>query len=159
MDYAGQKTTFDGWYWVQRAAAILKKWKVTLAEFKKVVALTPGAQLLDFLTLPLDDAAPIASIERFLRTSRLLKMRDTLPEEQISLLEVLEKLSAGSYATANDFAADVEQMNEAWLADDVEALTASLDLAYPTDYLLAETWERLRRVFYFLDNLNAGADK
>ena len=158
MDYAGQKTTFDGWYRVQRAAAILKKWKVTLAEFKKVVALTPGAQLLDFLTLPLDDAAPIASIERFLRTSRLLKMRDTLPEEQITFLEVLEKLGAGSYATATDFATDVEQMNEAWLAADVEALTASLDIAYPTEYLLAESWERLRRAFYFLENLNAGAD-
>ena len=33
----------------------------------------------------------------------------------------------------------------------------SLDLAYPGDYLLAETWERLRRAFTFLDNLNAGA--
>ena len=62
VDYAGQKTTFDGWYWVQRAAAILKKWKATLAEFETVDALTPGTQLLYFLTLPLDDAAPIASI-------------------------------------------------------------------------------------------------
>ena len=30
-----QKTTFDGWFWANRAAAILKKWKVTLAEFEK----------------------------------------------------------------------------------------------------------------------------
>ena len=56
------------------------------------------------------------------------------------------------------FAADVQRLNDAWLAADVEALTASLDLAYPADYLLAESWERLRRAFYFLDNLNAGAD-
>ena len=80
-------------------------------------------------------------------------------KDRTTFLEVLEKLGAGSYATATDFATDVEQMNEAWLTADVEALTASLDIAYPTDYLLAESWERLRRVFYFLDNLNAGANK
>ena len=34
----------------------------------------------------------------------------------------------------------------------------SLDIAYPTEYLLAESWERLRRAFYFVENLNAGAD-
>ena len=156
VDYAGQKTTFDGWYWAKRAAAILKKWKLTVAELKKIVALTSGAQLLDFLTLPLDDSAPIASVERFLRTSRLLRMRDTLPETKIAFLEVLENVNNGMYATVSDFAADVEQMNEAWLAADIETLVASLDLAYPTDYLLAETWERLRRAFYFLGNLNAG---
>jgi len=40
----------------------------------------------------------------------------------------------------------------------VETLKESLDLAYPADYLLAENWERLRRAFYFLDNLNASAE-
>ena len=158
VDYATQKTTFDGWYWANRAAAILKKWKLTLLEFEKIVALTPGAQLLDFLTLPLDDTGTIASIARFLRTSRLLRMRDTLPEAEVTFLEVLEKLSAGKYATATDFGGDVELLNETWLTLDVEQLIASLDLAYPIDYLLAESWERLRRAFYFLDNLNAGAD-
>jgi Tc toxin complex TcA C-terminal TcB-binding domain/Neuraminidase-like domain len=158
MNYPSRKTTFDGWFWANRAAAILKKWKVTVAEFKKVIALTAGAQLLDFLTLPLDDSAPIASMERFLRTSRLLRLRDILPETKITFLEVLEKLAAGAYATAANFAADVELMNEAWHATDVEALAASLDLAYPTEYLLAESWERLRRAFYFLNSLNAGAE-
>jgi hypothetical protein len=38
----------------------------------------------------------------------------------------------------------------------VNALIAVLDLHYPAAYLLAESWERLRRAFYFLDNLNAG---
>ena len=93
-----------------------------------------------------------------MRTSRLLRLRDSLPETGITLLEVLEKLNSGAYAAATEFAADVERLNEAWLAADVAALTASLDLAYPADYLLAESWERLRRAFYFLDNLNAGAD-
>jgi hypothetical protein len=158
VDYAGQKTTFDGWYWANRAAAILKKWKLTLAEFNKIIALTTGGQLLDLLTLPLDDMAPSASMERFLRTSRLLKMQDTLPETKIAFLEVLENVNNGTYTTVSDFAADVERMNEAWLAVDVEALVASLDLTYPADYSLAETWERLRRTFYFIENLNAAAD-
>jgi hypothetical protein len=158
VDYAGQKTIFDGWYWAKRAAAILKKWKLTVAEFKKIIALTSGAQLLDFLTLPLDDSAPTASMERFLRTSRLLRLRDSLPEMKITLPEVLEKLDAGSYTTAADFAADVQLLNEVWLATDVQALTTSLDLTYPANYLLAETWERMRRAFYFLDSLNASAD-
>lgn len=157
VDYATLKTTFDGWFWANRAAAILKKWKITLADLDKVIALTVGAQLLDFLTLPLNDAGAIASIERFLRTSRLLHLRDSLPETDVTLLEVLGKLSAGTYTTTADFAADVQRLNEAWLATDVEALTASLDLAYPADYMLAENWERMRRGFYFLDNLNASA--
>ena len=160
IDYASQKTTFDGWFWANRVATILKKWKITLAELKKIITLTSGAQLLDFGTLPLDNAnrKAIAPIDRFVRTSRLLRLRDTLPETDITLLEVLEKLGAGTYATAADFATDVQRLNDAWFAADVEALTASLDLAYPADYLLAESWERLRRAFYFLDNLNAGAD-
>ena len=159
VDYATLKTTFDGWFWANRVAAILKKWKITLAELEKIIALTAGAQLLDFVTLPLDDTGAIASMDRFLRTSRLLRLRDSLPETEITLLEVLEKLNAGAYADCQPtFAADVERLNEAWLAADVEALIASLDLAYPADYLLAESWERLRRAFYFLDNLNAGAD-
>jgi hypothetical protein len=152
------KSTFDGWFWASRVAAILKKWKITLAELEKITALTAGAQLLDFETLPLDDNVAIVSIDRFLRTSRLLRLRDRLPETKISFLEVLENLSIGAYATATDFASDVEWLNEAWLAADVEGLTASLDLAFPDDYLLPESWERLRRAFYFIDSLNTGAD-
>ena len=112
VDYATLKTTFDGWFWASRVAAIWKKWKITLAELEKIIALTAGAQLLDFLTLPLDNTGAIAPIDRFLRTSRLLRLRDSLPETEITLLEVLEKLSGGGYATAADFAADVERLNE-----------------------------------------------
>lgn len=158
VDYATLKTTFDGWFWANRVAAIWNAWKITFAELGKITTLTAGAQLLDFKTLPLNEKDAIASIDRFLRTSRLLRLRDSVPETGITLLEVLENLSKGTYATATDFAVDVERLNEVWLSVDVEALTASLDLAYPADYLLAESWERLRRAFYFLDNLNAGAD-
>jgi hypothetical protein len=168
VDYATLKTTLDGWYWANRVAAIWKKWKITLAELEKIISLTAGAQLLDFQSLPLDDTGAIPSMDRFLRTSRLLRLRDSLPETKITLLEVLIKLNNGVYtaeAASNPpttsqqlFAGDVERLNEAWLAADVVGLTASLDFAYPADYLLAESWERLRRAFYFLDNLNAGAD-
>jgi hypothetical protein len=82
-------------------------------------------------------------------------MRDMLPETETTLLEVLERLNAG--ATAADFATDVQRLNEDWLATDVTELLGSLDLAFPADYLLAENWERLRRAFYFIDNLNSNA--
>ena len=157
VDYGTLKTTFDGWYWASRVAAIWKKWKITLEELERLLTLTVGAQLLDMLTLPLDATGATPSLDSFLRTNRLLRIRDSLPENAVTLLQMLDKLNTGAYATATDFAADVERVNEAWRAVDVEALTASLDLTYPADYLLAESWERLRRAFYFLDSLNAGA--
>jgi len=161
-DFVLDATSFDSWFWANRVAALLKKWKITLDDLNKLIVLVDRAQLLDFLTLPLNATWPMASLEKLLRSARLLKMRDSFPEGKITLLEVLEKLytevaTPGTYA-AKDFAADVQLLNEDWLALDVVKLTASLDLAYPADYLLAESWERLRRAFYFLDNLNAGTD-
>ena len=165
VDYATLKTTFDGWFWVNRVAAILNKWKITLAELKKINVVITSAKLIDFLNLPLDHTGAIPSIDHFLRTCRLLRLRDRVPETRISLLEILEKLNNTVYSTAAAnpptaeelFAVDVEGMNKAWLAADVETLTASLDLTFPDAYLLPESWERLQRAFYFLKNLNAGA--
>lgn len=151
--------TINALFWANRVATIWRKWKLTLSDLKKITVLTTGAQLLDFGTLPLNSTGTIAAIARFLRTIRLLRLRDSLPETQITLLEVLVKLNAGTYATAADFATDVEGLNEDWLTADVAALIASLNLTYPADYLLAETWERLRRAFYFLDSLNASVDR
>jgi hypothetical protein len=161
-NFALDETTLNGWYWANRVATLLKTWKITLAEWEKITALTAEAQLLDFQTLPLDSTNAIASLDRFLRTNRLLKLRDSLPETQITLLDVLEKLNqenlnSGTYTT-EAFADDVERLNEDWIDDDVEALITSLNLNYPADYLLAESWERLRRAFYFLNNLNAGTN-
>jgi hypothetical protein len=150
-------TTFDGWYWARRVATLLTKWKITLSEWERLSALTASAQLLDFATLPLNATKTAPSLSLLIRTSRLLKMRDALPEANISLLEVLEKLDTKKYAAAGDFASDVQRLNNAWLAADVEAIVKLLDSAYPADYLLAETWERLRRVFYFIESLNAHA--
>jgi receptor-binding and translocation channel-forming TcA subunit of Tc toxin/ABC toxin-like protein/neuraminidase-like protein len=156
IDYATLKQTFDAWYWMNRAASLLKKWKVTLEELERIVALTTNAQLLDLLSLPIDNAGAIASIDRLLRTASLMRLRDTLPETELTLLEVLERLSDAG-ATQATFAADVELLNEDWLATDVTELIASLNLTFKSDYFLAENWERLRRAFYFIDNLNANA--
>ncbi len=155
------KDAFDTWYWLNRVAAILKKWKINLEELETIITLQAPAKLLDFKSLPLDSTDPIAPIDTFLRMNRLFKLRDTLPETGIKLLDILGKLNEGAYASANEFAADVPLLNDndAWSATDVEHLIQSLDLAYPTDYLLAESWERLRDAFRFLDKLNAGADK
>lgn len=155
IDYATLKQTFDAWYWMNRTATLLKKWKLTLEELERIVALTPNAQLLDFLSLPIDDAAAIGSIERLLRTASLLRLRDTLPETETTLLEALERLNAG--ATQADFAADIQRLNEDWLATDVAELITSLNLTFPGDYLLAENLERLRRAFFFINNLNSNA--
>ncbi|HEX8720433.1 MAG TPA: neuraminidase-like domain-containing protein [Pyrinomonadaceae bacterium] len=167
VDYATLKPTFDGWFWAGRVASLLLRWKLTLEELERLLALTAGAKLLDFLTLPLDDAGSVAPPDTFLRTSRLLRLRDALPETEVTLLEVLHKLDNGVYAAeaaANPpaterrlFAEDVERLDEDWRAADVEELTKSLDLAFPADYLLAESWERLRGALSFVESLNAGA--
>ncbi|HSD47159.1 MAG TPA: neuraminidase-like domain-containing protein, partial [Pyrinomonadaceae bacterium] len=151
----GMKQPFDAWFWANRSATLLKKWKLTFEELERIVPLTPAANLLDLLSLPIDSTQPIASLEELLRTAQLMRLRDTLPETETTLLEVLERLAAG--ATQAAFAADVQRVNENWLATDVTELINSLDLAFPNAYLLAENWERLRRAFYFIDNLNSTA--
>jgi hypothetical protein len=164
-----QSPTMNGWFWLNRAAAILKKWKLTAEEFDKIINLTVGAQLLDLLTLPLTDSDPIAPLDCFLRTCRLLRIKDALPEEKISFLGVLEKLSSGFYAAIaaqnnppttekGEFAKDVEKLNIEWSAVEMGALIDSLDLAFPGDYYLAEKWERIQRAFSFIKSLNAGAE-
>jgi Tc toxin complex TcA C-terminal TcB-binding domain/Neuraminidase-like domain/Salmonella virulence plasmid 28.1kDa A protein len=157
VDYATLSATFDAWYWAHRCAAILKKWKITLEDWERLAALTAGGQLLDFLALPLNLAGASAPVDRFTRMSRLVRIRDVLPEARKTFFEVLAKLASGGYATPAAFAADVEAAAETWPAADVEALVPGLGLAYPADFLLAETWERLRRAFSFLAALNAGA--
>ena len=158
VDYATLKPTFDGWYWANRVAALWKRWKLAIPEWERIHGLTAPAQLLDFAALPLDDASAMAQTTLFLRTSRLIRFKESLPESEITLLEVLENLHGGAYAAVTDFAADVERLDSDWSQGDVAALVGLLDLAYPNDYLLAESWERLRRAFYFLSSLSAGAD-
>ncbi|MFN7962436.1 MAG: neuraminidase-like domain-containing protein [Thermoanaerobaculia bacterium] len=155
VDYATLKTTFDGWFWALRVAALGSKWQLSLAEWERLRSLTVSGKLVDFGALPLDSAGEPASMDCLLRTSRLLRLRASLPELDITLLEVLAALSSGSYATPADFAADVERVNSSWRATEVQALVGALDCAYPDDYLLAETWERMRRVFYFVESLGS----
>jgi hypothetical protein len=166
VDYPAQTSAFDGWYWASRVAALWKKWKIVLADWEKLATLTPSTQLLDLLGLPLNAAGTIAPVNQFLRASRLLRIKASLPETGIAFLDVLQKLAGNGYPTANDFAADVTRLNDSWTAADILALIGALDARYtnqfpsqPNDYLLAETWERLYRAYYFLDSLNAGASR
>ena len=154
-----RQDTFDGWYWACRAAALWKKWKIVLPDWEKLAALPASAQLLPLPSLPVTLTSPIASMDQFLHSARLIRIKDSLPEPGVAFVDVLGKLAANGYATSADFAADVERLNDAWAKADVEALVTALDAAYPNGYLLAETWERLRRAFYFLDSLNAGASR
>ncbi|MBI1853620.1 MAG: hypothetical protein HYR85_25055 [Planctomycetes bacterium] len=158
VDYSTLKTSFDGWFWASRIAALWKKWNLSLAELERLRGVTAGAQHLDFAVVPLNAGVALAPIDRVLRSSRLLKFRAGLPETGITLLEVLVKLSKGEYAAQANFAADVKLLNEAWTDADVVALIGALNLVYPNDYLLAESWERVRRAFYFVESLNAGVD-
>ena len=155
VDYSTLKTTFDGWFLATRVAALWSKWRLTLAEGECVSALTTNGMLLNFGALPLDATAAMAPVERVLRTNRLLRLRASLPEPDCTLLGVMVKLNAGAYATQAAFAADVERLDERWTKANVEALVGILDIAYPTDYLLAESWEHVRRAFYFVDSLGA----
>jgi len=158
VDYASRKTTFDGWFWALRAAALLKHWKLTFAEWEQVLGITSGAKLLDFATLPLDSASPAASTENFRRTARLVRLRDAIPESGITLLKVLEKLAKGQYANATGFATDAALLNENWRRIDIEDFVVSTGLGYPADFLLAETWQRILRAYSYCDALNAGMD-
>lgn len=146
------------WYWLNRVVQILKQWKISLEDLEHLISLKTPAEVIDFTNLPLHDAQPIAPVEKFLRMSRLLRLRDALPETGTTFFEVLENLSLGAYPAASQFAADVQLLNPDWLSEDVAALIAAFDLTYPADYFLVESWERLRRAFYFLESLNAGAD-
>ncbi|HEX4959442.1 MAG TPA: neuraminidase-like domain-containing protein [Thermoanaerobaculia bacterium] len=161
VDYTTLTSTFDRLFWATRVATIWRRWEIVLNDLDPILELTVNAQLIDFLTLPLDSTQPMASAERFARTSRLLRVRENLPESEITLFEVLGKLNAGPIY--NGFAADVERLNSAWPTAEVQTLIGSLDIDKhpkpdePSGYLLAESWERLRRAFDFFANLNAGA--
>lgn len=155
--YDTMPATFKGWYWAARVAMIWNKWKLTLPQLRQLDIITPKAPLLDLLTLPLDATGAVASQQGFTRISRLLRLRDSLPEDTITFLEVLANLVNGSYATPAELGTDVELLNGDWLADDVVALSRLAGLGAPATNLLPDSWERLRLAFYYLDSLNARA--
>lgn len=155
VDYGTLQSTFDGWFWAMRVAAQWSQWKMTLTEWERLRSLTANAQLVDFGDLPLNANAAMADVDRVLRTSRLLRLRASIPEHDMTLLEVLVKLNSGSYSNQSDFATDVERLNEQWTAANVQALASTIDLSYPGDYLLPENWDRVRQALQFVANLGA----
>lgn len=158
VNYATLKTTFDAWFRATRVAAIWINWKVTFADLATLSALITKGKLLDVRKLPLDVSGQIASADDFARLGRLLRVRNALSEDGMTLFRVLGKLNTGGYADSTAFAADVALVHDAWPADEVQKLVDSWSPGKLDDYLVAENWERLRRAFYFLGNLNAGFD-
>jgi len=165
---SAMRKTINGWFWAMRTATLWKGWKVSEADVRSLAALQAGAGLLLTELLPRDAAffetqQPPAwviakLIDPFLRTARLLRLRASLPEAGIALFAVLGKLDTGAYATPAEFADDVALLSDgAWKSPDVGILVSELDLAYPSQYLLAETWERLRGALGFIAALGADA--
>lgn len=157
VEASALKSTFDGWFWAHRIAALCNKWKLTRGEWKRLRALAEDAQLLDFGTVPLNDTSPAAPIDRFLRTSRLVRFKHDLTEAEVTLLEVLEKLQGPDPVTLEKFAEEFARLNDAWSPRDVEALIPSLGLV-AEDCLLVDDLERLGDAFHFLEKLNAGPE-
>ncbi|MBV8763151.1 MAG: hypothetical protein JO257_38060, partial [Deltaproteobacteria bacterium] len=153
IDYNAAKPTFDGWGWAVRAALLWKQWHVTADEVDALTRIASSAKLLDLLSLPLDSGGPLASLDRLVRTSRLRRFAASVPEGNVTVLDVLGRL--GTYASVMAFADDVAAFNDTWSANDVAALVSALDAAYPADYYLAETWARIARAFSFARALAA----
>lgn len=158
VDYATHPTTFDGWFWANRVALAWTKWKLTLADIEKVIDLADKAKLLDVGKLPLKATDSADLFDQWLRTGRLLRLRDTFSETDSTFLDLLERLNATVPPEKEEFAKQLHRLSDAWSDEDITDLTNKLNLTYPADYLLAETWERLRRAFFFIGNLNASAD-
>ena len=97
VDHATLPDVFDAWYWADRAATIWRKGKLTLTELRSIDSLATAADLLDVGALPLTEAAGVASLDRFLRLARLLRLRDTLPEPRLTLMELLLRLKDDEY--------------------------------------------------------------
>jgi Tc toxin complex TcA C-terminal TcB-binding domain/ABC toxin N-terminal region/Neuraminidase-like domain/Carboxypeptidase regulatory-like domain/Putative peptidoglycan binding domain/Salmonella virulence plasmid 28.1kDa A protein len=102
VDRATLTNTFDAWFWANRVASIWRRGKLTLTELRRIDSLTAAGKLLDFGTLPLDDTAGVASLDEFLRLARLLRLRDTLPEPELGLLDLLRKLKDNEYTAEAD---------------------------------------------------------
>jgi hypothetical protein len=157
VDYATLPATFDGWFWSIRVASLLLKWKINLNESKTFADLVAKAKVLDLKKLPLKSAGTAAAIDDVLRTNRLVRLRDTLPETKITFLEVLVKLTGTMAYPKAAFGDDAALLNDSWAATDAVSFTDSLGLTYPADFLLAENWERLVRAFALIGKLGAGA--
>ena len=102
VDHATLPDVFDAWYWADRVATIWRKARLTLTELRRLDNLAAAARLLDVGALPLTEAAGVASLDEFLRLARLLRLRDTLPEPRMTLLDLLRKLKDDEYGAEAD---------------------------------------------------------
>lgn len=155
VDYATEKDTFDTYYWLHRVSLFINKWELNFDELEWLMTYHAPTKTLDFATLPVDSTDPIAPLEDFLRTEKLLKLYSRFRDEEISLLSIIGKLKDGGYTGVTDFVMELEVLT-GWKATDVEEWINKVDLTYPGDLLLAENWIRLYESIKMLNQLNAG---
>lgn len=158
VDEASMPTPFEAWHWAARVGALWAAWKIDSYDRERLAALPAAAGSFNPAGLPMDAAAFAGTdaLDDVLRTSRLLRFRDSVPEAGIDFLDLLVKLPA--YANEAAFAADVALLVDgAWKASDVEELASNLYPAYQPAFLEAAEWERLRRAFEFIDGLDSDA--
>ncbi|MEM9546242.1 MAG: neuraminidase-like domain-containing protein [Bacteroidota bacterium] len=155
VDYAGFKDTFDTYYWLHRVSIIIDKWGLNFDDLEWLMTYHSLTQTLDLSVLPIDSTNPLASLEHFIRTEKLIQLNARYTDETIRILSIIGKLHDGDYGSVNAFATELEVLTE-WNAADVENWVNNVDLNYHSDYLLAENWMRLYESMKILDQLNAG---
>lgn len=158
IDGTSQPVAFKGWRWGHRVATLWRKWKLSVDDIAQYDNIKVGTRLLATDTLPLDSGDTPASLDDALHACSLFKLRDALPETGITLLEVLEKTAAGSYAALADLAQDVVLLNEAWDANTVVSLWEAIGVAAPADALTVQAWDRSMKAFAHKERIGGGAD-
>ncbi|HEX2062357.1 MAG TPA: neuraminidase-like domain-containing protein [Thermoanaerobaculia bacterium] len=156
---ATHATEITGWFWIHRAALLLRTLKVTGAELEWMIRTHAQSGVLDLATLPLvfdDDPPAVASIDRLLDLSDLMQFHHARSDEFVSLLDMIDSLIDDPGYTTSLFGAETELLTE-WPAADVETLATSLDIAYPAGFATWAGWKRLRQAFPMLTRLNASA--
>ena len=160
LTYANYKNTFDTYTWLVRLARLVSAWHLELPDLEWLIAHQNSTKTLDFTSLPIDDAQPIALVDPFIRTQRLLDFRKRIKEESITLFGWLGNLLDGAYPNTAAFAIGAAELTgEDWAAQDVSDFADAAGLNFPADYALAENLERLERALFVTRKLGTTAAK
>lgn len=158
IDYASDPVSFDAWFWVQRVALLYSKWRIGLTEAQQLEALAVAGDMLQIGDLPLNDGAAPASLDALVAMHAMIVLRDSLPEWDTRLLDVLERLLDGDYGSSAEFAAALVRVNDGWVEEDIKALIAALDATFPADYARAAAVKDLIDGLTFASKLHATVD-
>jgi hypothetical protein len=162
ISYATHQDYYDAYYWLHRVALVIKRLVVSLTDLEWLIRFRGRTDVLDFATLPLvfDPTIPaVASLAQLLNMVDFMQLSHRYSDEQLTLLEIVERVITDATYDNVKFSADVELLTE-WGAADVKFLTdpANLDIAYPADYAKVVNWTRLAQAFAMLNQLNGAAE-